>query len=54
MIANVIDLKELPIYGDGMQIRDWLHVKDHCSGIDTVLRHGHLNEVYNIDIYLIL
>ena len=48
MIANVIDLKELPIYGDGMQVRDWLHVKDHCSGIDTVLRQGRLNEVYNI------
>ena len=41
-------MKELPIYGDGMQVRDWLHVKDHCSGIDTVLRHGRLNEVYNI------
>ena len=48
MISNVIDLKELPIYGDGMQIRDWLHVKDHCSGIDTVLHKGRLREVYNI------
>lgn len=48
MISNVLELKNLPIYGDGMQIRDWLHVKDHCSGIDTVLHKGRLNEVYNI------
>ncbi|MEG0811742.1 MAG: dTDP-glucose 4,6-dehydratase [Eubacterium sp.] len=48
MISNVVELKNLPIYGDGMQIRDWLHVKDHCSGIDTVLHKGKLGEVYNI------
>lgn len=48
MISNVVELKNLPIYGDGMQIRDWLHVKDHCSGIDTVLHKGRLGEVYNI------
>ncbi len=48
MIGNVLELKDLPIYGDGMQIRDWLHVKDHCSGIDTVLHHGKDGEVYNI------
>jgi len=48
MIGNVLALKQLPIYGDGMQIRDWLHVKDHCSGIDTVLHQGRLGEVYNI------
>lgn len=48
MISNVLELKELPIYGDGMQIRDWLHVKDHCSGIDTVLQNGRVGEVYNI------
>lgn len=48
MISNVLDLKNLPIYGDGMQIRDWLHVKDHCSGIDTVLHQGRMGEVYNI------
>ncbi len=48
MIGNVLQLKDLPIYGDGMQIRDWLHVKDHCSGIDTVLHKGRLGEVYNI------
>jgi dTDP-glucose 4,6-dehydratase len=48
MISNVIALRSLPVYGDGMQIRDWLHVKDHCSGIDTVLQKGVPGEVYNI------
>jgi dTDP-glucose 4,6-dehydratase len=48
MISNVLELKELPVYGDGQQIRDWLHVKDHCSGIDTVLHKGKDGEVYNI------
>jgi dTDP-glucose 4,6-dehydratase len=48
MISNVVELKSLPVYGDGMQIRDWLHVKDHCSGIDTILHKGVEGEVYNI------
>ena len=48
MIANVVALKSLPVYGDGMQIRDWLHVKDHCSGIDTILEKGVAGQVYNI------
>jgi dTDP-glucose 4,6-dehydratase len=48
MIANALEDKKLPVYGDGMQIRDWLHVKDHCSGIDTVLHNGTIGEVYNI------
>ncbi|WP_026476568.1 dTDP-glucose 4,6-dehydratase [Alkaliphilus transvaalensis] len=48
MISNAIDHKTLPVYGDGMQIRDWLHVKDHCSAICTVLRAGKDGEVYNI------
>ena len=48
MIANCLNHKELPIYGDGMQIRDWLHVKDHCEAIDTVLHKGALGEVYNV------
>lgn len=38
----------LPVYGDGMQIRDWLHVKDHCTAIYTVLKHGKVGEIYNI------
>lgn len=48
MVNNCLNGKLLPVYGDGMQIRDWLHVKDHCSGIDTVLHKGRLGEVYNI------
>lgn len=48
MINNCLTNKYLPVYGDGMQIRDWLHVKDHCSGIDSVLHKGKLGEVYNI------
>ena len=48
MINNCLNDKQLPVYGDGMQIRDWLHVKDHCTGIDTVLHKGQIGEVYNI------
>lgn len=48
IINNCLEGKELPVYGDGMQIRDWLHVKDHCSAIDTVLHKGIIGEVYNI------
>lgn len=48
MINNCLKGKELPVYGDGMQIRDWLHVKDHCTGISTVLHKGKIGEVYNI------
>ncbi len=48
MINNCIQRKRLPVYGDGMQIRDWLHVKDHCSALDAVLNKGKLGEVYNI------
>jgi dTDP-glucose 4,6-dehydratase len=48
MISNALEDKELPIYGDGKNIRDWLHVYDHCSAIDLVLHKGKLGEVYNI------
>ena len=48
MINNCLNNKDLPVYGDGMQIRDWLHVHDHCTGIDTVLHKGKVGEVYNI------
>lgn len=48
MIHNCMEGKPLPVYGDGMQIRDWLHVIDHCSAIYTVLLQGQLGEVYNI------
>jgi dTDP-glucose 4,6-dehydratase len=48
MITNALDDKPLPIYGDGKQERDWLHVQDHCSGILAVLERGRVGEVYNI------
>ena len=48
MISNALEDKSLPIYGDGMQIRDWLFVDDHCRAILSVLRKGRDGEVYNI------
>lgn len=48
MINNALNHKELPVYGDGMQIRDWLYVEDHCKAIDMVIRNGILGEVYNV------
>ncbi len=48
MITNALDDKPLPIYGDGKQQRDWLHVEDNCRGILTVLERGKIGEVYNI------
>jgi dTDP-glucose 4,6-dehydratase len=48
MIANAVDNKPLPVYGDGMNVRDWLFVTDHCTAIDAVLHKGVPGEVYNI------
>ncbi len=48
MISNALENKELPIYGDGMHIRDWIYVEDHCRALDAVLHHGKEGEVYNI------
>lgn len=48
MIVNALAGKALPVYGDGQQVRDWLYVKDHCSGIRRVLEAGRLGETYNI------
>ncbi len=48
MILNALEDKPLPVYGDGQQIRDWLHVADHCSAIDAVMEKGKAGEVYNI------
>jgi dTDP-glucose 4,6-dehydratase len=48
MITNALDDKPLPIYGDGKQERDWLHVEDNCRGILAVLERGKIGEVYNI------
>lgn len=48
MIHNCMQGKPLPVYGDGMQVRDWLHVSDHCSALYAVLTRGEAGEVYNI------
>jgi dTDP-glucose 4,6-dehydratase len=48
MIVNALAGKPLPVYGDGMQVRDWLYVKDHCSAIRRVLEAGKLGETYNV------
>lgn len=47
-ITNLIREKQIPIYGKGLNIRDWLHVEDHCRGIELVLQKGHKGEIYNI------
>ena len=47
-ITNAIDSLPLPLYGDGLNVRDWLHVDDHCRGIETVIESGQNGEVYNI------
>ena len=48
MISHALSDKQLPIYGDGLNVRDWLYVEDHCSAIDLVIHQGRLGEVYNI------
>ena len=48
MIANCLSDKPLPVYGEGLNIRDWLYVEDHCKAIDLVIRRGREGEVYNI------
>jgi dTDP-glucose 4,6-dehydratase len=47
-ITEAIDDRPLPLYGDGMQVRDWLYVDDHCDAIDTVLHHGAPGAIYNV------
>jgi dTDP-glucose 4,6-dehydratase len=47
-VTRLIDNKKVPLYGSGLQVRDWVYVMDHCSGIDFVLHHGELGEAYNI------
>ncbi len=46
--TNALDGEPLPLYGDGLNVRDWLHVADNCAAIDLVLREGRLGEVYNV------
>jgi dTDP-glucose 4,6-dehydratase len=47
-VTNALDGLPLPVYGDGMQVRDWIHVDDHCAGIWTALELGAAGEVYNV------
>src|SRR5699024_7019204 len=47
-VTNLLDGYRVPLYGDGDNVRDWLHVDDHCAGIDRVAAHGRLGEAYNI------
>lgn len=48
MIANALSDKPLPVYGEGLNVRDWLYVEDHCKAIDLILQRGRVGEVYNI------
>ena len=48
MIANALNDKQLPVYGKGENVRDWLYVEDHCRAIDMIIHNGHVGEVYNI------
>jgi dTDP-glucose 4,6-dehydratase len=48
MAINALNDKELPVYGAGDNVRDWIHVEDHCEAIDTILRRGRAGEVYNV------
>ena len=47
MITHALEGKPLPVYGDGLNVRDWIHVEDHCRGLDAALRKGRAGEVYN-------
>ena len=48
MVLNALEGKPLPVYGDGLQVRDWLYVEDHCAAIWLVLQRGRVEETYNI------
>ncbi len=48
MIANCLNDKPLPVYGEGLNVRDWLYVEDHCKAIDLIIHNGRVGEVYNI------
>jgi dTDP-glucose 4,6-dehydratase len=48
IIKNILEGKQLPVYGDGSNVRDWLYVEDHCKAIDLVVLNGRVGEVYNV------
>ncbi len=47
-ISKMLRDERVPVYGDGLQVRDWIHVRDHCTAIDCVLRKGRVGEIYNV------
>ena len=51
MIANALNDKPLPVYGEGKNVRDWLYVEDHCKAIDLIIHQGRVGEVYNIGVH---
>ena len=48
VVTNALENKEVPVYGDGLNIRDWIYVEDHCRALDCVIQHGRVGEIYNI------
>src|SRR4029079_3678289 len=48
MILNAFDAQPLPVYGDGLQVRDWIHVDDHCAAVDAILVGGTGGGIYNV------
>jgi dTDP-glucose 4,6-dehydratase len=48
VITNALENKPIPVYGDGLNVRDWIYVLDHCRALDTVVQHGKVGEVYNV------
>ena len=48
MIANALNDKALPVYGEGLNVRDWVYVEDHCKAIDLIIHNGKVGEVYNV------
>ncbi len=47
-ITNLLEGKKVPVYGDGMQVREWIYTEDHCSAVDAILHRGNVGEIYNI------
>ena len=48
MVFNALENKPLPVYGQGINVRDWIHVDDHCRAVDMIIHHGRDGEIYNV------
>ena len=48
MLIRAMKGEDLPVYGDGLNVRDWLYVEDHCAAVDAIIRNGRVGEVYNV------